>query len=112
MTNIKIRKNPSTRLIRVMAEGHAGTDVPGKDTVCAAISALMYGYAKEVAMMDDKYLSYRAVEYSMHDGHAHVDTVCKDERTYKRVLNHLAPIERSLEMLAMENPQAVSLHQS
>lgn len=111
MVRISIEKDERQRRVVVSAEGHAGCAPKGSDIVCAAVSALLFGYAKEVAMMGDRGRLRHAGEINLggEDGRAHIDVVATDAKAYRRILYHLAPAERALEKLAEDCPEAVRL---
>lgn len=96
--------------MNLIAYGHAETAPAGQDTVCAAVSALIYGFAAEIGNhLNGERFYKRAVEVGGEKGGADIEAVCTDERTYRRVLYNLAPVERGLEVLAQKYPEAVSL---
>lgn len=109
MITIYVHKSPETLSLRVTADGHANTAPHGQDTVCAAVSVLIYGFAEEVHRLDPKHIQGGMIETGQREGHANILIQCADERTYRRVLYNLAPIERSLEKLAEQFPEAVTL---
>lgn len=109
MIDIRIEKDDGTLRVRLLSEGHAGTGEAGQDLVCAAVSSLIYGYAKVIALVDEKHIQARQIRAGELPGEATVDVICGCERIYQRVLHHIAPVERSLELLAQEYPNAVRL---
>lgn len=109
MITIYVHKNPETLSLRVTADGHANTAPHGEDSVCAAVSALIYGFAEELHRLDPKHVHGGMIETGQQAGHANILIHCADERTYRRVLYNLAPMERSIEMLAEKYPEAVTL---
>lgn len=110
MTGIHINKDPERLSVSVTAKGHAGIAPRGEDIICAAISTLIYGYGAEIATLDDRSIRERVVDMGKEKpADATVMVVCKNERTYKRVLCNLAPIEKALMALAEMYPHAVTL---
>ena len=109
MIKILIRKNPDKLALHLVAYGHAGTAPSGQDTVCAAVSALIYGFGAEVANIGQDGLQSRIVDIGDTPGKAVIEVNCINERMYKRLLYNLAPVERGLKILAQNNPEAVSL---
>ena len=91
------------------ANGHANTAEPGHDLVCASVSSLIYGYAKAVAEMEKKDLKKRMVSAGEVPGNATIEVICVNKRIYRRVLDYLAPIERSLELIMKEYKDTVFL---
>lgn len=110
MIQIWIKKDPDSLHVTLRLSGHANTAPSGQDTVCAAVSALVYGYAKEISLLDSEKFTMRRVVVGDTPGEALVETVCANERTYRRVLYNLAPLERSLEMIEETNREAVQIH--
>ena len=111
MTMIDIRICKSTVSLRVQVEskGHAGVATAGNDPVCAAVSSLLYGYAKEIERISERDLEGRSVSYGEANGYAMIDVACKNERCYRRVMNSLGPVEWSLQKLCQTNPEAVKV---
>ena len=110
MIQIWIKKDPDSLQVTLRLSGHANTAPSGQDTVCAAVSALVYGYAKEISLLDKDKFSMRRVDVGDTPGEAIVDAICANERTFRRVLYNLAPLERSLEMIEETNREAVEIH--
>jgi hypothetical protein len=48
MITVTIERDRSGRLLRFSVSGHAGFDVPGKDIVCAGVSAVTVGAVNAV----------------------------------------------------------------
>ena len=107
MIDIRICKSTVCLRVQVEVKGHAETAPRGEDLVCAAVSALVGGYAKEITDMEDKHLRERLVSVGEADGNAMIDVYCKDERSFKRVLYNLAPIIKGLEIVAKDHPEAL-----
>jgi uncharacterized protein YsxB (DUF464 family) len=112
MTQITIDTEKKTRRIRLYAVGHADTAPRGQDMMCAAISTIIYGLATELAALDPSRFTSRAIRMDDPDEGALIELTCADGKSYRRCLYNLAPVERSLQILAMEHPQAVSLQTS
>lgn len=93
----------------VMAAGHAHTAQAGQDTVCAAVSILVYGLAEQLGRLDEKYFRYRRIDVE-EKGRAEIVTDSMTSAGYMRVLDYMEPIERALEALAEQYPQAINLH--
>lgn len=109
MIDIRICKSTVSLRVQVEGKGHAGVAQAGKDPVCAAVSALLYGYAKEIERISERDLEGRHVSYGESDGRAMIDVACKNERCYRRVMNSLGPIEWSLQKICRTNPEAVKV---
>ncbi len=107
MITIYVTKDPENLSLRVTADGHANTAKRGQDTVCAAVSVLIYGFAEEIARLDAKKIKSRAVVTGQQPGRGAISVTCADDRTYRRVLYNLAPMERAIEMLAEQYPSEV-----
>lgn len=109
MITIYVTKDPENLSLQVTADGHARTAPRGQDTVCASVSTLLYGFSEEIARLDAQKFKSRVVVTGQQSGRGAVSVTCADERTYRRVLYNLAPMERSIEMLAEKFPEAVTL---
>lgn len=111
MINVLIQKNADNLQITVRVEGHALTAEKGQDTVCAAVSILVYGFAEEITKADEKDFRYRHVEIGDEGtGYARIFVACKNQKVYQRVLYNLSPMERALAVLQDSNPQAVRIY--
>jgi uncharacterized protein YsxB (DUF464 family) len=111
MINVLIQKNADNLQITVRVEGHAMTAEKGQDTVCAAVSILVYGFAEEITKADEKDFRYRHVEIGDEgSGFARIFVACKNQKVYQRVLYNLSPMERALAVLQENNPQAVRIY--
>ena len=95
--------------MRLEAKGHAMTAEPGRDLVCAAVSAVVYGFAKAVSEMPGDGISMGQIDVGRQDGYALVSVACKDTKTYRRIKAYLEPIYQSLAMLAQTEPDAICL---
>ncbi len=107
MITIYITKDPENLFVQVTADGHARTAPRGQDPVCAAVSVLLYGFAEEIGRLDAEKIKGRAVVMGQQPGRGAISVKCADERTYRRVLYNLAPMERAIEMLSEKNPSEV-----
>ncbi len=96
-------------MIHFTVSGHAGTAERGHDLVCAAVTALCYGVAMEIAQIDKRRFKTRKISMENSDVGAEVLVECIDRKTYRRVLYNLSPMERTLRMMAHENPEAITV---
>lgn len=110
MIDIVIYKEPECRLVFIGVSGHANTAKKGQDTICAAVSILVYGLAAQIEKLDEKYFANRHVEIG-DEGTGIADIMAEGANTavYMRVLDYLEPIERAMESLAEKYPQQVRL---
>lgn len=109
MIKIKIEKNNEDMSLRITANGHANTAQRGRDTVCAAVSALIYSFADEIAHIPAEKFKRRTVRVGSEKGQAYIEAKCTSERAYTRVIYNLAPVQRGLETLAQRYPEAVNI---
>ena len=86
------------------------TAEPGKDLVCAAVSAVVYGLAKAVSEMPGEGIAMGQIDVGRLDGYALVSVACKDETAYQRILAYLEPVYQSLAMLEQTKPEAIRIH--
>lgn len=111
MINVLIQKNAENMQVTVRVEGHALTAEKGQDTVCAAVSILVYGFAEEITKADERDFRYRHVEIGDEGtGYARIFVACKNQKVYQRVLYNLSPAERALAVLQDSNPQAIKIY--
>lgn len=110
MIEIEIVKDDQDRSVTILSKGHAGVDEPGRDPVCAAVSSHVYGIGKQLSLIDRKKLNGRTISVGERDGEAFLQVICKKPRLYRRVLDYLAPTERSFELLEQYYPDAISVN--
>lgn len=91
---------------RLTVKGHALSDVPGRDLVCASCSALAYTLAANVGHMDD--MGYvRDVTVKMEPGDCEIG--CKPKGKYTATVNLVMnAVCVGFEMLAVSHPQYIS----
>ncbi len=112
MVTIEIKKDRTNRHILLTAEGHAGAGDPGRDPVCAGISAMMIGYAKTVmAAVGVGYVdkSQTKINVGGQPGHGHIETVCVSENDYRILSCALMPVELFFKELQESNPGNIKL---
>lgn len=109
MINIRIEKDDRMLRVCLTANGHANTAEPGHDLVCASVSSLIYGFAKVVAEIEGKNLKKKMVSAGEVPGNATVEVICMNKRIYRRVLDYLAPVERSLGLIMQEYRDAICM---
>lgn len=105
MIEIYIVKRKAERSILLEATGHAAPE--GNSEICAAVSSLVYGYAKVVADTDKRYFKQATVD--VRPGSGTVYTVSIDDKRYKLMLAALSPVEAALGQLAEKHPEAVQM---
>lgn len=86
------------------------TAEPGHDLICAAVSAVVYGFAKAVSEMPRNRIAMGRIDVGRQEGYALVSVACKDVKTYKKIRDYLEPVYRSMAILAVENPDAIRIH--
>lgn len=105
MIEIYIVKRKAERSILLEATGHAAPE--GNSEICAAVSSLVYGYAKVVADTEKRYFKQATVD--VRPGSGTVYTVSDDDKRYKLMLAALSPVEASLRQLAEKHPEAIQV---
>lgn len=91
---------------RLTVKGHALSDVPGHDLVCAGCSALVYTLAANVGNMDDSGYVRDAVAI-LEPGNAEIS--CRPRRRYTAMAARIfEAICVGFELLAVSNPQYIS----
>lgn len=109
MIDVAIRKSKAERSILLEATGHAAPE--GNSEICAAVSSLVYGYAKVVANLSAntgrRYLKQAKVD--VRPGSGTVYTVSDDDKRYKLMLAALSPVEAALTQLAEKHPEAIQV---
>ena len=110
MVKITIRRDERAQHIFVEANGHAGGAPAGQNLICAAVSALLYGFALEVASIPPhRFVAGGRVDFGTLSGHCLMDLTCRDRRTYRRLSAALSPVERTLIKFSEEWPQDVTV---
>ncbi|MBQ3507385.1 MAG: ribosomal-processing cysteine protease Prp [Clostridia bacterium] len=105
MIEIYIVKRKAERSILLEATGHAAPE--GNSEICAAVSSLVYGYAKVVADTEKRYFKQATVD--VRPGRGTVYTVSDDDKRYKLMLAALSPVEAALTQLAEKHPEAIQV---
>lgn len=105
MIEIYIVKRKAERSILLEATGHAAPE--GNSEICAAVSSLVYGYAKVVADTNRRHLKQATVD--VRPGSGTVYTVSDDDKRYKLMLAALSPVEAALAQLAAKHPEVVTM---
>lgn len=98
-------KRKDERSILLEATGHAAPE--GNSEICAAVSSLVYGYAKVVADTDKRY--FRQATVDVRPGSGTVYTVSIDDKRYKLMLAALSPVEAALTQLAEKHPETIQI---
>lgn len=110
MIEIKIIKDDYEKSVTLISKGHAGVDAAGSDPVCAAVSSHIYGIGKQLSLISTKKLNARTISVGERDGEALLVIHCKKKSLYVKILDYLAPTERSLELLQQHYPEAIEFH--
>lgn len=110
MIEIEIVKDDYDRSVTILSKGHAGVEEPGTDPVCAAVSSHIFGIGKQLSLIDRKKLNGRVISVGEQDGEAFLQVICKKPRLYRRVMDYLAPTERSFELLEKHYPEAIHVN--
>lgn len=98
-------KRKAERSILLEATGHAAPE--GNSEICAAVSSLVYGYAKVVADTDKRYFKQATVD--VRPGSGTVYTASIDDKRYNLMLAALSPVEAAITQLAEKNPEAIQV---
>lgn len=98
-------KRKAERSILLEATGHAAPE--GNSEICAAVSSLVYGYAKVVADTEKRYFKQATVD--VRPGSGMVYTASIDDKRYKLMLATLSPVEAALTQLAEKHPEAIQV---
>lgn len=98
-------KRKAERSILLEATGHAAPE--GNGEICAAVSSLVYGYAKVVADTEKRYFKQATVD--VRPGSGTVYTASIDDKRYKLMLAALSPVEAALTQLAEKHPEAIQV---
>ena len=92
---------------RLLVEGHAGFDLPGKDPVCAGASMLVQTYAAVCNSMDKLGWTTKPTQVSMEPGRARIKAF-PSNRTCYAARCKLDAIAEGLALLADHYPQYVN----
>lgn len=109
MIEIKIIKDDYEKSVTLISKGHAGVSQAGADPVCAAVSSHIYGIGKQLSLISTKKLNARTISVGERDGEALLVINCKKKSLYVKILDYLAPTERSLELLQEHYPEAIKV---
>ena len=112
MVTITVYKDKASRRIKLTAEGHARAGDPGRDPVCAGISAMMIGYAKTVMVAAQTGLvneEQTRVNVGGRPGQGHIETVCLTEEAYNRLVYAMMPAELFFQGLQESKPNHVRI---
>jgi uncharacterized protein YsxB (DUF464 family) len=92
---------------RLTVKGHALSDVPGRDLVCASCSALAYTLAANVGHMEDKgYV--RDVTVKLEPGDCEIGCRPRGMSKAAHVRQIMEAVCMGFEMLAVSHPQYIS----
>ena len=91
---------------RLTVNGHAYSDAPGHDLVCAGVSALVYTLAANVVSMEANG-NVRDVTVKLEPGDAEIS--CRVKNKYKAIVECIfEAVIVGFEILADSNPQYIS----
>jgi uncharacterized protein YsxB (DUF464 family) len=109
MVKVKFRTHDATRYLRLTVEGHAGSDDPGHDLVCAMASILAYTVAQMVQAMEHHGDLVGKPCINLNDGDATILIRCKNDDVYAEARHTFLVAETGYRLLAHNYPQYVEL---
>ena len=109
MIKVKFRTHDATRYLRLIVEGHAGSDVKGHDLVCASASILAYTVAQMVKTMEHHGDLEGKPCIELNDGDASIIFRCKNDDLYAEARHTFLVAETGYSLLAHNFPQYVEV---
>ena len=109
MIKVSIRTHDATRYLRLIVEGHAGSDEPGHDLVCASSSILAYTVAQMVKTMEHHGDLEGKPCIKLNDGDASIIFRCKSDDIYAEARHTFLVAETGYSLLSYNYPQYVEV---
>lgn len=100
------------RYLKLLVKGHAGSDVKGRDLVCASASILLYALAQAVADMEERgeLMSSPIIVTEEDKGDALITCQCISDKSYSDAVSAFNVIRTGFKLLAHNYPQYVELN--
>lgn len=109
MIKVKFRTHDATRYLRLTVDGHAGSDAPGHDLVCASASILSYTVAQMVKTMEHHGDLEGKPCIELKDGDASIILRCKNDSIYAEARHTFLVAKTGYDLLAYNYPQYVEV---
>lgn len=109
MVVAKFGMDASRLMVSLHVKGHAGSNAPGHDIVCASASILAYTLAQNIKMSEERgHLKY-SPKIKLKEGDSIITCRAKDEETYAEMLHTYLVIQTGYMVLAHNYPQYVAV---
>ena len=109
MVVAKFGMDASRLMVSLHVKGHAGSNAPGHDIVCASASILAYTLAQNIKMSRERgYLKYEP-KLKLKEGDSIISCRAKDEEAYTELLHTFLVIQTGYVLLAHNYPQYVAV---
>ena len=109
MINATFNHYEEIRYLKLVVKGHAGSDVKGRDLVCASASILLYTLAQTVDDMEQHGDFTCEPIIETEEGDALITCHCKSDETYAEAVTAFKTIWTGFTLLAHNYPQYVEL---
>ena len=109
MVVAKFEMDASRLMASLHVKGHAGSNAPGHDIVCASASILAYTLAQNIKIAEEQgHLKY-SPKIKLKEGDSIITCRAKDEETYTEMLHTFLVIQTGYVLLAHNYPQYVAV---
>ena len=109
MVVAKFGMDASRLMVSLHVKGHAGSNAPGHDIVCASASILAYTLAQNIKMSEERgHLKYEP-KLKLKEGDSIISCRAKDEEAYSELLHTFLVIQTGYAVLAHNYPQYVAV---
>lgn len=109
MVVAKFGMDASRLMVSLHVKGHAGSNAPGHDIVCASASILAYTLAQNIKMSRERgHLKYEP-KLKLKEGDSIISCRAKDEEAYTELLHTYLVIQTGYVLLAHNYPQYVAV---
>ena len=109
MVVAKFGMDASRLMVSLHVKGHAGSNAPGHDIVCASASILAYTLAQNIKMSEERgHLKY-SPKIKLKEGDSIITCRAKDDEAYTEMLHTFLVIQTGYALLAHNYPHYVAV---
>lgn len=109
MVVAKFGMDASRLMVSLHVKGHAGSNAPGHDIVCASASILAYTLAQNIKMSEERGHLKFSPKMKLNDGNSIITCRAKDEDAYAELIHTFLVIQTGYVLLAHNYPQYVAV---
>lgn len=106
---IEIRSKVKDGRYKLSVKGHAGSDEKGRDTVCAAVSALVYTLAQNIKDCEKSGMIEKNPTVRLNEGDSYLSYRPKKGHEQSTLILFLG-IQRGFELLQSNHPRYVNIN--